>query len=190
MRGAFEQFNGSPYLRNDRSQLYEQLLADAFHETTTIYRQQGRTQVAAASDELTEGQNNQQAHQLRGMIVKDLRDYVAARTEDERQRLVGSAIGFQMGLVFRIRGSSNARPLWLDHALADPDTSRRSVSDRRRVPMRPADHAESARTFNVVETNFSDFPPRFERVRQYSDASTIAITWDLIWMHVIPNAML
>ena len=44
-------------------------------------------------------------------------------------------------------------------------------------------------TFNVLQTDFSAFPPQFEQVRQYSDASTIALAWDLTWRRALTAGM-
>lgn len=184
VRGAFEQFRGSPHFRHDRTLPYDSTLADAFDGRTTIYDRSGEVRRAASADAVTPDQAGQQAHQVRGLvihdIVADLRDYAAARTDDERARLAAESIAFRMGLVFRVRSASGIRPAWLDQLAGDQPTIRQ----------RPAPDATEAgveerpvRTFNVLRTDFTAFPPQFRNQRRYSDATTIAIAWELTWEH-------
>jgi hypothetical protein len=185
VRGAFEQFSGSPFLKHDPKELYEQLLESAFSPGTTIYAADG-----AAEDDDEPGvvgpvQANQQAHQLRGVIIhdiiSDLRAFHAESSQTERDKLVARSPAFQMGLVFAVKTADDRRPAWLDQAATDLD-AQPTISQRERPEAtEPGPTSEGVRTFNVAQAHFSLFPPEFEQVRQYSDASTIALAWDLSW---------
>jgi len=91
------------------------LLTAAFDDQTTIYDSAGTTRQASAPDELTNDQNNQQAYQVRGMVVHDiicdLRDFVTAADAEARQRFTAESIAFRMGSYFapedRIPGGRN-----------------------------------------------------------------------------------
>jgi hypothetical protein len=177
VRGAVEQFRGSPFFKRDLNSDYEQILEAAFQDDTTIYT--GTGQVNEATQQ--ENNINQQAHQMRGLIVQDLiadvRDYAAAPSPDK----VKPSIAFQMGLVFRFKG---AAPKWLDEVISDqqqiPTISQRIGQNFAEV--------RQVRTFNIKQTSFRENPPQFQRVQQFTDANTIAITWDLAWERSpIPN---
>lgn len=177
VRGAMEQFRGSPYFRRDPSSEYDQLLERAFHDGTSIYSETGLLDAATAEDALGE----QQAHQLRGMVihdlVSDLRDYAAAaRGVTPAPAPDADSIAFAMGLVFRVSGPL---PAWLSDAVG---SSGPAISQRRAPDAAAPDAATAGvRTFNVRSADFAANPPRFERVQQLSDASTIALAWDLVW---------
>ncbi|QXJ25680.1 hypothetical protein AGRA3207_007206 [Actinomadura graeca] len=185
VRGAYEQFSGSPFLKRDPQELYGQLLESAFDPRTTIYAADG-----AAHDDGDPGavgpvQADQQAHQLRGVIIhdiiSDLRAFHAEGDQARRDTLVAGSTAFQMGLVFAVRTADNRRPAWLDQVATGLD-AQPAISQRERPEATgPGPAAEGVRAFNVAQAQFSLFPPEFEQVRQYSDASTIALTWDLGW---------
>lgn len=177
VRGAMEQFRGSPYFRRDPSSEYDQLLERAFRDDTSIYAESGLLDAAEAEATLAE----QQAHQLRGMVihdlVSDLRDYAAAAARATAVPTPpADSIAFAMGLVFRVSGPS---PAWLGEAVTSggPMIAQRLAVD---APA-PAPATARVRTFNVRSADFAVNPPRFERVQQLSDASTIALAWDLVW---------
>ncbi|HEY9816543.1 MAG TPA: hypothetical protein V6D20_12210, partial [Candidatus Obscuribacterales bacterium] len=177
VRGALEQFRASPFFKRDPNSDYDQALEAAFQPNTTVYNDSGETDAIADL--------NQQAHQLRGLVVQDmvsdLRDYAAGTATD-----TSAMIGFQMGLVFRYQGEP---PQWLTDAApvthADdpaengwPKIYQRLGPDQKE-PDR--DQARQVRTFNVASTNFESNPPQFQRVEQFTDANTIALAWDLVW---------
>ena len=177
VRGAMEQFRGSPYFRRDPSSEYEQLLQSAYQDDTTIYSDSGT--VGDDNREATLGE--QQAHELRGMIihdlVADLRDYATvARGAASAPPPPDDSIPFAMGLVFRVTGTP---PAWLTDAVATggPTLSQRLALDA----SSPSADVAQLRTFNVRSADFATNPPRFERVQQLTDASTIALAWDLVW---------
>jgi hypothetical protein len=177
VRGAMEQFRGSPYFRRDPNSEYEQLLERAYRDDTTIYSATGTLSALTLDDVL----NEQQAHELRGMVihdlVSDLRDYsTAARAAGTTPPPPAGSIAFAMGLVFRVVGKA---PAWLEDAVATggPTLSQRLAPDA----AAPSSDVVRARTFNVRSTDFAVNSPRFERVQQLTDASTIALAWDLVW---------
>jgi len=185
VRGAVEQFEGSPFFKRDPNNEYDRLLGDAFASDTTIYDSTGA--LPTGNNALQAYQNQQQAVQLRGMVihdlVADLRDYADSRATNPTNRTGlefnrDRAIAFQMGLAFRFRGKP---PAWLDDLI--PSDDEKLAVQQRRGPFQDAPNAEQkpANTFNVWQTDFAKNPPQFQRVRQYTNASTIAITWDLIW---------
>ncbi len=179
VRGAVEQFRGSPFFKRDPNSEYEQMLEAAFQEDTTIYTTTGKV------DDASQQQNNanQQAHQLRGLIVQDLiadvRDYAASPSDDKTK----PAIAFQMGLVFRFKVIQGTAPKWLEEVVPNGDATQIPTISQRIGPDKatPASQVRQVRTFNVKQTSFRENPPQFQRVQQFTDANTIAITWDLAW---------
>ncbi|WP_207400878.1 hypothetical protein [Actinomadura roseirufa] len=193
VRGAYEQFSGSPFLKRDPQELYGQLLESAFSPGTTIYAPDGAAQDDGDPGAVGAVQADQQAHQLRGVIVhdiiSDLRAFHAEGDQAERDKLVAGSAAFQMGLVFAVRTANNRRPAWLDQVATDPD-AQPSISQRERPEATgPGPASEGVRTFNVAQAQFSLFPPQFEQVRQYSDASTIALSWELSWRREVMPGM-
>ncbi|MFC0040467.1 hypothetical protein [Actinomadura rayongensis] len=183
VRGAYEQFGGSPYLKRDPQQLYEQLLEAAFDPSTTIYAADGAAQDDGDPATVGAVQADQQAHQLRGVIIHDiiadLRAFHAEPDPAARAALAAGSLAFQMGLVFAVR--ADRRPAWLDQVAAGLD-AQPSISQRELPEATgPGATAEDVRTFNVAEARFDLFPPEFEQVRQYTDASTVALAWELSW---------
>jgi hypothetical protein len=131
------------------------------------------------ADSATAALAEQQAHQLRGMVihdlVADLRDYAAAARATPAPPPPATSIAFAMGLVFRVSGPA---PSWLSDAVSGgPMISQRLAVDA----SAPSAATAQVRTFNVRTADFAVNPPRFERVQQLSDASTIALAWDLVW---------
>lgn len=181
VRGAFEQFNGSPFFKFDPNLTYDRALKEAFDQETNIYAGEGEAR-----------KKEEQADQVRGLIlhdlVADLQTYVdliraaeanpsadnTARIQEFEQR----SIAFQMGLVFKVTG---ARPAWLD-VLGLADDQLPQISQRMGAES-TAPHGEphTVRPFNTPHTSFKFNPPRFDRVRHYTNATTVGITWDLIW---------
>lgn len=207
VRGAVEQFRSSPFFKRDPNSEYERILNDAFQNTTTIYTTSGQTSDLQSSGQLNEEQGNQQAHQLRGMIVQDLiadvREYAdlasrsaAGTNAPKPDFVVGESIAFQMGLVFRFRitdedASITQLPEWLNTVVADrntdptnpdhaPTLSQRMGSTSTAPGTAPADFRD-VRTFNTAQADFTLNPPQFQRVQPLTDSNTIAIAWDLVW---------
>ncbi len=185
VRGAYEQFSGSPFLKRDPQELYEQLLESAFSADTSVYAKNGVTQDDSDPATVSTMQANQQAHQLRGVIihdiVSDLKAFHAESSQAERDKLVASSTAFQLGLVFAVRSTNNRLPAWLDQ-VATSRAAQPSISQRERPEApAPGTTTEDVRTFNTAQSQFSLFPPEFEQVRQYNDAGTIALAWDLSW---------
>jgi hypothetical protein len=178
VRGALEQFEGSPFFKRDPGSSYERLLEAAYHEGTTIYRQGGQVG-ASGSAELERMEKVQVAQQLRGLIVHDLvadlREH-AALPETEAAAFRGNSIAFQLGLVFRVSG---ARPAWLDQPV--DEAVQPIITQRRGVEAALDPESVRVRAFNVTSASFATNPPQFRRVRQLTDARTIAIDWDLAW---------
>jgi hypothetical protein len=176
VRGAVKQFRGSPFFKRDPNYEYDQVLEQAFSADTSIYSADGTIPEDEADHDAM--QNNEQADQLRGTIIQDLlsdvKDYAASPDE----ALAGQSIPFQMGLVFRVRGT---RPAWLDQIIADGDSTPTIRQRLGPTSVEPATDGRQVRAFNIQLTAFDQNPPQFERVRYYSDADTIAITWDLSW---------
>jgi hypothetical protein len=192
VRGAFEQFNGAPFFKFDPKQQYDSLLREAFDNMTTIYAASGtlpddlrdRSPQQRYNDPVYHAMlHNQQVSQLRGMVVHDLLSNLrgfAALAPDQRQHFIDRSIAFQMGLVFRCKG--DALPNWLNHLMTTGEGAAPTMQQRSAPTAVTADSASRPiRTFNVLETDFAQTPPHFDRVRWYSDAGTIAITWDLQW---------
>jgi hypothetical protein len=178
VRGAVEQFGGAPFFRRGfvregehtvPASAYERALEGAFRDDTTIYHGSGR--LAAATERLVQAQ--QQATQLRGMVVQDLvadlKDYAGTGAVPKH------SVAFSLGLVFRLRGTA---PVWLSGAAVDgaPTLAQRVGPDA----IEPGD-PRPVRTFNVADTDFRLHPPQFQRVQQLTDATTIALSWDLAW---------
>jgi hypothetical protein len=185
VRGAVEQFRGSPFFKHDPNLAYDRILEEAFDPDTTVYTDDGSVPQDDAGRQAMEA--NQQAHQIRGLVihdlVNDLRDYVAASTEQDhnkkQQDLAASSIPFQMGLVFRV--PADKVPDWLTKDVAAPEdlpTIRQRV---RPEDTEPTPEAHTLQTFNVRQTDFATHPPQFQRVQHFTDANTIAIAWDLEW---------
>ena len=200
VRGAVAQFSSSPFFKKDPNYEYERVLNEAFHDDTTVYSPTGELpkQRDQNSEEFRLIQENQQALQLRGMVihdvVADLREYVLASQETQvnlDQTLVPGSIAFQMGLVFRFKGKA---PDWLKNNSGSVPTIRQRLHPEDPAP---APEAKPVRTFNIVRgdkddltafsTDFSENPPQFQRLQQFTDANTIAITWDLTWNQTLPN---
>ncbi|MBZ0283172.1 MAG: hypothetical protein K8L97_20720 [Anaerolineae bacterium] len=179
VRGAVEQFEGSPYFKRDPNVLYDRLLGEAFQDDTTIYHPSGK--VPQETEQRQAMQENQQAMQLRGMaiqdFVSDIREYATLSTNQQAGYPTDSTV-FQMGMVFRFKGNT---PEWLDGIVGDnepkPTLSQRLSPDQKT----PTTDEATAETFNIFQTDFAKNPPQFQRVQQYTDANTIAITWDLGW---------
>ncbi|MBE9067947.1 hypothetical protein IQ260_14935 [Leptolyngbya cf. ectocarpi LEGE 11479] len=200
VRGAVEQFRSSPFFKRDPNSAYEQVLDAAFRENTTIYSESGQTSDLREPGQLNEEQTNQQAHQLRGLIVQDmigdLKQYATA--PNNNLELTRESIAFQMGLVFRVRltapeATLQDLPAWLRTVLptdsAPPELQAPEISQRLGIDVRTPDTTfQEVRTFNILETDFSQNPPQFERVQPLTDTNTIAIAWDLVWDRPPANA--
>ncbi|MEM9164194.1 MAG: hypothetical protein AAGC54_14140, partial [Cyanobacteria bacterium P01_F01_bin.4] len=173
VRGATEQFRGSPFFKRDPNCAYEQALEQAFKQGTSIY----------AGDDPNNEQvldANQQAHQVRSMVINDLigdlRKYVDGPEAGDRHRLTQQSVAFQMGLVFRVPKGN--RPAWLDRNLGADQTPQLHQRTTRNAPQ-PDSASLSLRTFNTLSTDFAKNPPQFQQVQHYTDANTIAIAWEL-----------
>lgn len=179
VRGAVEQFEGSPYFKRDPNVLYDQLLGQAFQDDTTVYHPSGI--IPTDQSERQVMQENQQATQLRGMVIQDfvadIREYAAHSPKQQEDYPIESTV-FQMGMVFRFKGET---PEWLD-GIIEENEPKLTLRQRRDPNQKaPTEDEATAETFNIFQTDFSKNPPQFQRVQQYTDANTIAITWDLQW---------
>ncbi len=181
VRGAAQQFDGSPYLKRDRRSLYEQALSEAFDPKTTVYTADGKVPENPVA--LEEMERQQQAIQLRGVVVRqlmtDLQKYVELATDAapdaaKIKELVNGSLAFQMGLVFRLNG---AAPDWLQGAGSAGTIRQRFKRDSATADSNTAE----VRAFNTTQTRFDLRPPQFQRVQQYADANTVAVAWDLVW---------
>ncbi len=202
VRGALEQFEGSPYFKHDPNNEYERELKGAFRTDTTAYATE--SDAADAAQKWREQQYREQSVQLRGMVihdlVADLRDYVEdasrpnldAEEDPEATFNVKRSIAFQMGLVFRFKRTDLAeldvddieKGDWLDDLLPETQPGHKLRLQQRIGPntIKPdTGQSAHANTFNIWQTNFNMNPPQFRRVQQYTSSSTIAITWDLAW---------
>jgi hypothetical protein len=186
VKGAVEQFEGSPMFKKDPANVrYDQLLDDAFKSTTTIYTASGKTEPLASNGALSEEGKNRQAHQTRGMIVHDLiadvRKYAEASAEEQAALLgtfVPTSIPFQLGLVFRFKGAD------LPDDFGGKIRQRISPTDGTLSDL--PDH-NNVRIYNLASADFSRNPPTFRNVQHYTDANTIAIAWEIAWDGSLPD---
>ena len=176
VRGAYQQFRGSPFFKNDPNNPYDQHLEDAFSLDTSIY--------SAGRIPTLDESKKQQAIHTRGIVIHDLvsgfNDYVEAVKLGKPGLARAQTLPFQMGLVFRLPPGTDLPPWLKTPASLLPETGRVKVSQRldRVAGLHPPTEAS---TFNIPSANFSFFPPRFENVRPYTSSNTIAIAWDLQW---------
>jgi hypothetical protein len=200
VRGAAEQFAGSPHFKRDLNSIYEQHLNNAFSPNTSIYSENGQTKPPLKDDDATTLEEmTEHVLQLRsmvvGQIISDLQKYVALEKERrpgvkpdaetaDQIIMVRTSVAFQMGLVFKTERGSDAIkpgviPSWLLD-LIDTGTmsQRRKIGDK--APTAPPT-PRTVRLFNTKHARFNEQPPQFQRVQHYADASTVAITWDLAW---------
>jgi hypothetical protein len=184
VQGALEQFRSSPLFKHDtENNRYDKLLEQAFKPDTSIYgnvKEEGEKKTTL---------KEQQTRQFRGSIIQeivtDLKRY--AEMTDEKEPWWQESIPFLMGLVFKVEVSDGAQfPEWL---LNNPDGKannpgiwqRTTLDDSGAEP--PDEDFKKVTTFNVKVCSFEEQPPQFDQVRQYADANTIAVAWDLNWPH-------
>jgi hypothetical protein len=188
VRGAQEQFSGSPFFKHDPNHLYEKNLEAAFSPNTTIYDgENGNGTLNLASEEQQkDAEQNQQAHQIRSLVInsliEDLQRYVEASAEQQAE-LTQTSIVFQMGLVFRVE--VDKAPEWLEtNTNTEPKIYQRTTRQTGLLPSENESAEQERRrrihTFNTRQTSFATNPPQFQRVKHFTDANTIAITWDLV----------
>jgi hypothetical protein len=183
VRGATEQFRSSPFFKHNPNCLYEQQLEAAFRPDTTIYADQDPDKPQPLNE-------HQQAHQVRSMVINDLmgdlRKYVDG-TEQERSQLTQRSVAFQMGLVFRVPKrvlNTDSALAWLNYnSQTAPTLHQRTQLNSQQ----PDSDQRWLRTFNVLATDFSKYPPQFQQVRHFTDANTIAIAWDLQQANIPEN---
>ncbi len=174
VRGAAEQFEGSPYFKQDKNSFYEASLLNAFSSNTNIYAPDG--QLPDEGDKKDEVDMAEQAIHLRSAVVNqmltDFQEYVQDRSKVE----IPKSVAFQMGLVFRTTGGI---PLWLREHMSQQIL----IKQRTKTDSTDPDSAEAEKVilFNTEASSFVKNIPQFQRVRDYTDANTIAITWDLTW---------
>ena len=195
VRGAVEQFRGSPFFKHDPNLAYDKALEDAFHPDNTVYTEDGK--VPGDKDARATMEGNQQAHQIRSLVIHESgrrRARVCGRhADDEQAKPVDKSIPFQMGLVFRVPVQD--APDWLHQ---DAGNLENGEEDLPRIYQRykpdhvapgklageetPSEEEERlVETFNLDWTDFAANPPQFQRVQHFTDANTIAIAWDLEW---------
>ena len=185
VRGAVEQFRGSPFFKRDPELEYDRILTEAFKPGASIYGQPpsgNGSQVAPVSSNGAQ----QRAYQMRGLVIQkligDLQEYARdpARFGDQ----IENSVPFQMGLVFGFNGDL---PNWLTDYLADEEKLPKICQRNSPESRTPADEPKYVRTFTIRDANFATNPPQFQKVRHYTDAHTIAITWELTWSHALKN---
>lgn len=194
VRGAFEQFRGSPLFKFDPNNSYDAALKDAFSANTSIYY------TAEEPKESPETLQREHTDQVRGLIthdlIADLQDYVAfvqrlneaqerdaepetiSQLQAELDAFAQTSIAFQLGLVFRV---DESRPSWLDTISQDDDSLPKISQRLDEEDDTPTEPTLPIRPFNVPTTSFKNNPPRFDRVVHYTNSSTVGITWDLVW---------
>ena len=184
VRGAVEQFRGSPLFKRDPNHAYDQILEQAFDENTSLYSEDGLIS-DDATDEIRK--MNEQVDQVRGMIIHDLisdfRNYVDEKRNGklDSEITIDNSIPFKMGLVFRVEGKGDDLPGWLNQVSINesegPKLSQRINTTSSTVTA----NDKPVTTFNVPATDFSKYPPQFQGVKQYTSANTIALAWNLLW---------
>jgi hypothetical protein len=172
VRGAIEQFRSSPLFKRDPESTYEQALWAALHPGTSIYHESG-----TVGSERAAGDDMETARQLRGMIVEemisDVREFVRLGADSpEAQALARTSPAFLLGLVF----SAEPDAEWL----GDPAATT-GVVLRQRIDGTMTDGGEEIVVFNPTEYDFGVNPPRLDDLRTFTDATTIAFSWDLAW---------
>ena len=199
VQGALEQFRSSPLFKHDtENNRYDKLLEQAFNYDPSIY---GKQKSEEDEKKIQTSLREQQARQFRGSIIQeivtDLKRY-AEMTDKEREEewkkekpWWQESIPFLMGLVFKVEvpeevPEKEALPAWL---LTNPKPEekdknpgiwqRTSLDDSEAVP--PFQDFNPVTTFNVKDCSFEEKSPQFDQVRQYADANTIAVAWDLNW---------
>jgi hypothetical protein len=176
VRGAVTQFRGSPFFKRDESYEYDRVLGKAFAANTSIYV--SPTADLSNDESVVQMQQTMQADQIRGAIIQDLIADIRSYAELTDPEIIATSVPFQLGVVFKVTG--NRIPEWLEKVVigdAIPTIRQRLHPEA----IEASAEISEVRTFNVDQTSFSSNPPRFERVKHYSDANTIAITWDLTW---------
>ena len=174
VRGAVEQFEGSPFFKKDSENVvYDKLLESAFESTTTIYSNGGSQRPANGSAVLSDESLNRQAHQTRGAIVNeiiaDVLKYVEEPDEDKREEFVKTSIPFAMGLVFRFK-DARIQDDFKGEIRQRVSRTEATLSEKKKVTI-----------YNLSTASFETNPPGFRRVQHYTNATTIAIAWDLEW---------
>ncbi len=168
VRGAIEQFRSSPLFKRDPNSIYEQALWAALHPDTSIYHESGAASDAAPS----ENDDVETARQLRGMIVEsmisDVREYarVVGSDPEAAARLTRSSPAFLLGLVFQSGAD------WGDDE--GPRLNQRIGGVLSEGP-------SPVTVFNPRRYDFGVNPPRLEGVRTFTDATTVAFSWNLEW---------
>jgi len=197
VRGAAEQFAGSPYFRLDTSNPYDYLLQQAFLNGTTIYNDDGQLNDAGGvplPDKRAKADANRTVMQARGVVIQgivdDLRAYAAhlarrgpgedgAPPPPAGALAAATSIPFNMGLIFAYKGDT---PAWLDSfdvAGEALPTIRQRLSPTAVTPDETVE--ATVETFNLRSNDFAVNPPLFSRIQHYTSSNTIAITWDLTW---------
>ncbi len=186
VKGAVEQFRGSPYFKRDPNVEYDRILGDAFDDNTSIY---GTPTIDENGTPNPVKLENEQVDQLRGLIihdlVSDLKKYASLIENNEEGEDVFDfthrSIAFQMGLVFRIKVDDGEElPDWLAETSSGLTIKQREGQTENK----PNSEEKTVDTFNIKMTDYQVNPPQFQRIRQYTDANTIAITWDLMWDNI------
>jgi hypothetical protein len=182
VRGAAEQFEGSPYFKQDKNSFYEASLLNAFASNTSIYAPDG--QVPDEGGKKDEVEMSEQALHLRSAIVNQMLNDFQQYVEDRSKVEIKESVAFQMGLVFRTTGGI---PSWL----REHTSQQILIKQRTKITSTDPDstQAEKVILFNTEVTSFQKNVPQFQRVRDYTDANTIAITWDLTWSDEVKLTM-
>ncbi|WP_315763637.1 hypothetical protein [Bradyrhizobium sp. SZCCHNS2005] len=186
VRGAFEQFAGSPYLRHDPTSEYEQKLIKACQQETSIYfTRDGRNSGDKSDQEILLAELNKQATELRSTIlnglIEDVKKYaeltVRNTAEGELQKFRDKSAAFILGLVFR----TDREPSWMNSDAAGP-IQVGTISQCATTGAPAADGTpKNVQAYNTRATSFFYHPPRLDNFLTYASAATVVITWDLKW---------
>lgn len=173
VRGAVEQFQGSPMFKRDPNVEYDQALGNAFSESTSVYVQ---TRQLNGKETAVYLPDSEHAVHFRGTVVHDLLAGFRAFAKGDLRNAddLKKSIPFQMGLVFSLP-ADQPPPDWLMKVgvpgpLIQQRNGNLGLAAEKKVV-----------TFNVLSAGFDAFPPRFERVKHYASSNTIALAWDLVW---------
>lgn len=179
VRGALEQFEGSPYLKHDPGIEFEEKLLKACRDGEFIYRPD---EVEPKEEDTWHRQSTELRSTVINGLVEDVREYARLCSEGAVESTLRSfrerSVAFGLGLIFEM----DEAPAWLDPDGEDHEEFRHSIRQPANQDSATADgDPRSVRAYNTHRTSFRHHPPRFEEARHFASASTVAIAWDLKW---------
>ena len=179
VRGAADQVS-SPRFRPDPNSPFDTDASQAWSFQTSIYQ----------SSEEAAPESTPQAVQMRSATIHQMvRDVAALAAEapdpskplPDKPVAVSQSVAFRAGLVFCI--AKDKTPAWLIHG-GDIDSAG-TIKQRTKLDSDTPDSPQPGKVsvFNTDNDRFDNprRPPVFDKVRQFSDDNTIAISWDLVW---------